>query len=105
MHYFFLKIYVLDSLIININLLEGKVCQLSVLNEYKGKLKGKIGIGSLLKTLKKDYPDLEYEENENFFYSSSLGSIAFFLKDPYIINDEDSPIEEITLSDYNLMTY
>ena len=63
---FFLRLSFDESLIININLFKNKIAQISVLNNYLGKFKG-IGIGSTLGELLKKYPNIIYDNDENFF--------------------------------------
>ena len=79
---FFLRLSFDESLIININLFKNKIAQISVLNNYLGKFKG-IGIGSTLGELLKKYPNIIYDNDENFFIIPEYKSVCFFFENPY----------------------
>lgn len=104
---FFLRITISNSIIININLLENKICQISALNKYTGRFFQEIGIGSTISELKKKFPNILYEEDENYYYIPEYNNVAFFLKSPYELL-EDNPlnkIEEITINVPQLLIY
>ena len=101
---FFLRISFDESLIININLFKNKIAQISVLNNYLGKFKG-IGIGSTLGELLKKYPNIIYDNDENFFIIPEYKSVCFFFENPYEKEQLDNKVEEITLNSYELIKY
>ena len=101
---FFLRLSFDESLIININLFKNKIAQISVLNNYLGKFKG-IGIGSTLGELLKKYPNIIYDNDENFFIIPEYKSVCFFFENPYEKEQLDNKIEEITLNSYELIKY
>lgn len=101
---FFLRFSFDESLIININLFKNKIAQISVLNNYLGKFKG-IGIGSTLGELLKKYPNIIYDNDENFFIIPEYKSVCFFFENPYEKEQLDNKIEEITLNSYELIKY
>ena len=101
---FFLRLSFDESLIININLFKNKIAQISVLNNYLGKFKG-IGIGSTLGELLKKYPNIIYDNNENFFITPEYKSVCFFFENPYEKEQLDNKVEEITLNSYELIKY
>ena len=101
---FFLRFSFDENLIININLFKNKIAQISVLNNYLGKFKG-IGIGSTLGELLKKYPNIIYDNNENFFIIPEYKSVCFFFENPYEKEQLDNKIEEITLNSYELIKY
>ena len=101
---FFLRLSSNESLIININLFKNKIAQISVLNNYLGKFKG-IGIGSTLGELLKKYPNIIYDNNENFFIIPEYKSVCFFFENPYEKEQLDNKVEEITLNSYELIKY
>ena len=101
---FFLRLSFDESLIININLFKNKIAQISVLNNYLGKFKG-IGIGSTLGELLKKYPNIIYDNNENFFIIPEYKSVCFFFENPYEKEQLDNKVEEITLNSYELIKY
>ncbi|WP_454955255.1 hypothetical protein [Capnocytophaga gingivalis] len=101
---FFLRFSFDESLIININLFKNKIAQISVLNNYLGKFKG-IGIGSTLGELLKKYPNIIYDNDENFFIIPEYKSVCFFFENPYEKEQLDNKVEEITLNSYELIKY
>ena len=101
---FFLRFSFDENLIININLFKNKIAQISVLNNYLGKFKG-IGIGSTLGELLKKYPNIIYDNDENFFIIPEYKSVCFFFENPYEKEQLDNKIEEITLNSYELIKY
>ena len=101
---FFLRLSFDESLIININLFKNKIAQISVLNNYLGKFKG-IGIGSTLGELLKKYPNIIYDDDENFFIIPEYKSVCFFFENPYEKEQLDNKVEEITLNSYKLIKY
>ena len=101
---FFLRFSFDENLIININLFKNKIAQISVLNNYLGKFKG-IGIGSTLGELLKKYPNIIYDNNENFFIIPEYKSVCFFFENPYEKEQLDNKVEEITLNSYELIKY
>ena len=101
---FFLRLSFDESLIININLFKNKIAQISVLNNYLGKFKG-IGIGSTLGELLKKYPNIIYDNDENFFIIPEYKSVCFFFENPYEKEQLDNKVEEITLNSYELIKY
>ena len=101
---FFLRLSIDESLIININLFKNKIAQISVLNNYLGKFKG-IGIGSTLGELLKKYPNIIYDNDENFFIIPEYKSVCFFFENPYEKEQLDNKVEEITLNSYELIKY
>ena len=101
---FFLRFSFDENLIVNINLFKNKIAQISVLNNYLGKFKG-IGIGSTLGELLKKYPNIIYDNNENFFIIPEYKSVCFFFENPYEKEQLDNKIEEITLNSYELIKY
>ena len=76
---FFLRFSFDENLIININLFKNKIAQISVLNNYLGKFKG-IGIGSTLGELLKKYPNIIYDNDENFLLFLNIRVSVFSLK-------------------------
>ena len=96
---FFLRFSFDENLIININLFKNKIAQISVLNNYLGKFKG-IGIGSTLGELLKKYPNIIYDNDENFFIIPEYKSVCFFFENPYEKEQLDNKVEEITLNSY-----
>jgi len=101
---FFLRFSFDENLIVNINLFKNKIAQISVLNNYLGKFKG-IGIGSTLGELLKKYPNIIYDNDENFFIIPEYKSVCFFFENPYEKEQLDNKIEEITLNSYELIKY
>ena len=101
---FFLRFSFDENLIININLFKNKIAQISVLNNYLGKFKG-IGIGSTLGELLKKYPNIIYDNDENFFIIPEYKSVCFFFENPYEKEQLDNKVEEITLNSYELIKY
>ena len=101
---FFLRFSFDENLIVNINLFKNKIAQISVLNNYLGKFKG-IGIGSTLGELLKKYPNIIYDNDENFFIISEYKSVCFFFENPYEKEQLDNKVEEITLNSYELIKY
>ena len=101
---FFLRLSFDESLIININLFKNKIAQISVLNNYLGKFKG-LGIGSTLGELLKKYPNIIYDNDENFFIIPEYKSVCFFFENPYEKEQLDNKVEEITLNSYELIKY
>ena len=101
---FFLRFSFDENLIININLFKNKIAQISVLNNYLGKFKG-IGIGSKLGELLKKYPNIIYDNDENFFIIPEYKSVCFFFENPYEKEQLDNKVEEITLNSYELIKY
>ena len=101
---FFLRFSFDENLIVNINLFKNKIAQISVLNNYLGKFKG-IGIGSTLGELLKKYPNIIYDNNENFFIIPEYKSVCFFFENPYEKEQLDNKVEEITLNSYELIKY
>lgn len=101
---FFLRFSFNENLIININLFKNKIAQISVLNNYLGKFKG-IGIGSTLGELLKKYPNIIYDNDENFFIIPEYKSVCFFFENPYEKEQLDNKVEEITLNSYELIKY
>ena len=101
---FFLRLSFDESLIININLFKNKIAQISVLNNYLGKFNG-IGIGSTLGELLKKYPNIIYDNDENFFIIPEYKSVCFFFENPYEKEQLDNKVEEITLNSYELIKY
>ncbi|MBO1885118.1 hypothetical protein J4N46_12015 [Capnocytophaga sp. Marseille-Q4570] len=101
---FFLRLSFDESLIVNINLFKNKIAQISVLNNYLGKFKG-IGIGSTLGELLKKYPNIIYDNDENFFIIPEYKSVCFFFENPYEKEQLDNKVEEITLNSYELIKY
>ena len=101
---FFLRFSFDENLIININLFKNKIAQISVLNNYLGKFKG-IGIGSTLGELLKKYPNIIYDNNENFFIIPEYKSVCFFFENPYEKEQLDNKVEEISLNSYELIKY
>lgn len=99
---FFLRLSFDESLIININLFKNKIAQISVLNNYLGKFKG---IGSTLGELLKKYPNIIYDNDENFFIIPEYKSVCFFFENPYEKEQLDNKVEEITLNSYELIKY
>ena len=100
---FFLRFSFDENLIININLFKNKIAQISVLNNYLGKFKG-IGIGSTLGELLKKYPNIIYDNDENFIIPE-YKSVCFFFENPYEKEQLDNKVEEITLNSYELIKY
>ena len=96
---FFLRFSFDENLIVNINLFKNKIAQISVLNNYLGKFKG-IGIGSTLGELLKKYPNIIYDNDENFFIIPEYKSVCFFFENPYEKEQLDNKVEEITLNSY-----
>ena len=101
---FFLRFSFDENLIVNINLFKNKIAQISVLNNYLGKFKG-IGIGSTLGELLKKYPNIIYDNDENFFMIPEYKSVCFFFENPYEKEQLDNKVEEITLNSYELIKY
>ena len=101
---FFLRFSFDENLIVNINLFKNKLAQISVLNNYLGKFKG-IGIGSTLGELLKKYPNIIYDNDENFFIIPEYKSVCFFFENPYEKEQLDNKVEEITLNSYELIKY
>ena len=101
---FFLRFSFDENLIVNINLFKNKIAQISVLNNYLGKFKG-IGIGSTLGELLKKYPNIIYDNDENFFIIPEYKSVCFFFQNPYEKEQLDNKVEEITLNSYELIKY
>ena len=101
---FFLRFSFDENLIVNINLFKNKIAQISVLNNYLGKFKG-IGIGSTLGELFKKYPNIIYDNDENFFIIPEYKSVCFFFENPYEKEQLDNKVEEITLNSYELIKY
>ena len=101
---FFLRFSFDENLIVNINLFKNKIAQISVLNNYLGKFKG-IGIRSTLGELLKKYPNIIYDNNENFFIIPEYKSVCFFFENPYEKEQLDNKVEEITLNSYELIKY
>ena len=101
---FFLRFSFDENLIVNINLFKNKIAQISVLNNYLGKFKG-IGIGSTLGELLKKYPNIIYDDDENFFIIPEYKSVCFFFENPYEKEQLDNKVEEITLNSYELIKY
>ena len=101
---FFLRFSFDENLIVNINLFKYKIAQISVLNNYLGKFKG-IGIGSTLGELLKKYPNIIYDNDENFFIIPEYKSVCFFFENPYEKEQLDNKVEEITLNSYELIKY
>ena len=101
---FFLRFSFDENLIVNINLFKNKIAQISVLNNYLGRFKG-IGIGSTLGELLKKYPNIIYDNDENFFIIPEYKSVCFFFENPYEKEQLDNKIEEITLNSYELIKY
>ena len=101
---FFLRFSFDENLIVNINLFKNKIAQISVLNNYLGKFKG-IGIGSTLGELLKKYPNIIYDNDENFFIIPEYKSVCFFFENPYEKEQLDNKVEEITLNSYELKKY
>lgn len=101
---FFLRFSFDENLIVNINLFKNKIAQISVLNNYLGKFKG-IGIGSTLGELLKKYPNIIYDNDENFFIIPEYKSVCFFFENPYEKEQLDNKVEEITLNSYELIKY
>ena len=101
---FFLRFSFDENLIVNINLFKNKIAQISVLNNYLGKFKG-IGIGSTLGELLKKYPNIIYDNDENFFIIPEYKSVCFFIENPYEKEQLDNKVEEITLNSYELIKY
>ena len=101
---FFLRFSFDENLIVNINLFKNKIAQISVLNNYLGKFKG-IGIGSTLGELLKKYPNIIYDNDENFFIIPEYKSVCFFFENPYETEQLDNKVEEITLNSYKLIKY
>lgn len=101
---FFLRFSFDENLIININLFKNKIAQISVLNNYLGRFKG-IGIGSTLGELLKKYPNIIYDNDENFFIIPEYKSVCFFFENPYEKEQLDNKVEEITLNSYELIKY
>ena len=101
---FFLRFSFDENLIVNINLFKNKIAQISVLNNYLGKFKG-IGIGSTLGELLKKYPNIIYDNDENFFIIPEYKSVCFLFENPYEKEQLDNKIEEITLNSYELIKY
>ena len=101
---FFLRFSFDENLIVNINLFKNKIAQISVLNNYLDKFKG-IGIGSTLGKLLKKYPNIIYDNDENFFIIPEYKSVCFFFENPYEKEQLDNKVEEITLNSYELIKY
>ena len=101
---FFLRFSFDENLIVNINLFKNKIAQISVLNNYLGKFKG-IGIGSTFGELLKKYPNIIYDNDENFFIIPEYKSVCFFFENPYEKEQLDNKVEEITLNSYELIKY
>ena len=101
---FFLRFSFDENLIVNINLFKNKIAQISVLNNYLGKFKG-IGIGSTLGELLKKYPNIIYDNDENFLIIPEYKSVCFFFENPYEKEQLDNKVEEITLNSYELIKY
>ena len=101
---FFLRLSFDENLIVNINLFKNKIAQISVLNNYLGRFKG-IGIGSTLGELLKKYPNIIYDNDENFFIIPEYKSVCFFFENPYEKEQLDNKVEEITLNSYELIKY
>ena len=101
---FFLRFSFDENLIVNINLFKNKIAQISVLNNYLGKFKG-IGIGIILVELLKKYPNIIYDNDENFFIIPEYKSVCFFFENPYEKEQLDNKVEEITLNSYELIKY
>ena len=101
---FFLRFSFDENLIVNINLFKNKIAQISVLNNYLGRFKG-IGIGSTLGELLKKYPNIIYDNDENFFIIPEYKSVCFFFENPYEKEQLDNKVEEITLNSYELLQY
>ena len=101
---FFLRFSFDENLIVNINLFKNKIAQISVLNNYLGKFKG-IGIGSTLGELLKKYPNIIYNNDENFFMIPEYNSVCFFFENLYEREQLNKKIEEITLNSYELIKY
>ena len=101
---FFLRFSFDENLIVNINLFKNKIAQISVLNNYLGKFKG-IGRGSTLGELLKKYPNIIYDNDENFFIIPEYKSVCFFFENPYEKEQLDNKVEEITLNSYELIKY
>ena len=101
---FFLRFSFDENLIVNINLFKNKIAQISVLNNYLGRFKG-IGIGSTLGELLKKYPNIIYDNDENFFIIPEYKSVCFFFENPYEKEQLDNKVEEITLNSYELIKY
>ena len=101
---FFLRFSFDENLIVNINLFKNKIAQISILNNYLGKFKG-IGIGSTLGELLKKYPNIIYDNDENFFIIPEYKSVCFFFENPYEKEQLDNKVEEITLNSYELIKY
>ena len=101
---FFLRFSFDENLIVNINLFKNKIAQISVLNNYLGKFKG-IGIGITLVELLKKYPNIIYDNDENFFIIPEYKSVCFFFENPYEKEQLDNKVEEITLNSYELIKY
>lgn len=101
---FFLRFSFDENLIVNINLFKNKIAQISVLNNYLGKFKG-IGIRSTLGELLKKYPNIIYDNDENFFIIPEYKSVCFFFENPYEKEQLDNKVEEITLNSYELIKY
>ena len=101
---FFLRFSFDENLIVNINLFKNKIAQISVLNNYLGKFKG-IGIGSTLGELLKKYPNIIYDNDEDFFIIPEYKSVCLFFENPYEKEQLDNKVEEITLNSYELIKY
>ncbi len=99
----FFKLTFKNSLLVKVNLLEDKICQISVFHNYTGRFNN-IGIGSSLQELTFSYPNIEYDDDEKFFYIPEYKNLAFFFKEPYSMG-LDNKIEEITLNDSELLLY
>lgn len=92
----FLRIVIYESIIINVNLLHQQIAQISVLNFFKGDFEG-IKIGSTLAELKTKFPDILYDDDEDFYFTSQYPHIVFSFEAPYSHHDENK-IEEITIN-------
>lgn len=92
----FLRIVIYDSIIININLFHQKISQISVLNAFKGDFEG-IKIGSTLAELREKFPDILYNDDEEFYFSPQYPHVVFSFENPYS-HQHENKIEEITIN-------
>lgn len=100
--YIFLSIKIYESIIINFNLLEQQIAQISVLNSFKGDFEG-IKIGSSLLDLRTKFPDILYDDDEEFYFTPQYPHVIFSFENPYSHHDENK-VEEITINAKELNT-
>lgn len=98
----FLSIKIYESIIINFNLLQQQISQISVLNSFEGDFEG-IKIGSSLLELRTKFPDILYDDDEEFYFTPQYPHIVFSFEIPYSHHDKNK-IEEITINAKELNT-